>query len=105
MNDDKFLAILNSITREHRLKLPVLPRDKPPSGDSLTAWATCLEQCIKQGITLSDPRWQRVTIADTKNYTTFALEAGSNEIDDGEFRIGLQLLMSVLGDFKNDKKT
>ncbi len=101
MNDAKFLSILNSITQEHRLKLSVLTRDKPPSSEAITAWATCLEQCIKQGIELSDPRWQRVTIVSNKKFTTFAIEAGSEKVDDGEFRIGLQLLMGMLDEDNN----
>ena len=100
MNDAKFLAILNSVTEQHQLKLAVLSKNKPPSSEAVLAWATCLEQCIKQGIELSDPRWQRVTIASTKGYTTFALEQRTDEIDDGEFRIGLQLLMGMMGEYK-----
>ena len=103
MNDAKFLSILNGVTREHQLKLPVLPRDKPPTGDAIAAWATCLEQCIKQGIALSDPRWQRVSIDSQKKYTAFSLEAGKDEVDDGEFRVGLQLLISMLGGYESDK--
>ena len=105
MNDAKFLTILNSVTQQHQLKLAVLSKNKPPSSEAVLAWATCLEQCIKQGIELSDPRWQRVTISSSKEFTTFALEEGVDEVDDGEFRIGLQLLMGMMGEYEDGKQS
>ncbi|NIM19960.1 MAG: hypothetical protein GTO51_06920 [Candidatus Latescibacteria bacterium] len=104
MNDSQFISILNSITRKHRLKLPLLRADEPPSSEAISIWANCLKLCMKQGISLSDSRWKRVTIQDGEKCTTFSLEKSPEPLPDDDFRVGLQLLMGLLENYKEEKR-
>ena len=95
MDDEHFIRTLNRITSDNRLRLPVID-ESPPSGDTIAAWAGFLQLCLKRGVKLSDPRWDRVTIQKHKPTTVFELEGGSVERSDADFRVGLQLLMGML---------
>jgi hypothetical protein len=97
MNDQRFISILNAVSREHGLNMPLLGDDDSPTGEFLADWAHFLETCVRKGIVLSDPRWQRVTIEANAPHSRFTLEAGGDPSMDADFRVGLQLLMGLLG--------
>ncbi|MEE9270861.1 MAG: hypothetical protein V3V49_11435 [Candidatus Krumholzibacteria bacterium] len=97
IDDRKFISRLNQISRSHGATLPALKRGESPSGEFLADWARFLENCVKQDIPLSDPRWQRVGVQDKTTYTHFMLELDDEDRQDSEFRVGLQLLMGILG--------
>ncbi|MFQ5512158.1 MAG: hypothetical protein ACE5EO_09940 [Candidatus Krumholzibacteriia bacterium] len=96
LDDQKFVAKLNQISRSHGRKLPVLRGGETPSGEFLDDWARFLENCVKGGIPLSDPRWQRIGARDEGGYTHFMLELEEGGEQDPDFRVGLQLLMGIL---------
>ncbi len=97
MNDQKFLSVLNAVSREHGFHLPVLKSGESPSSRFLEEWAGFLETCVRKGVVLSDPRWQHVTVESNSPHSRFALEAGGGDpADDSDFRVGLQLLLGML---------
>lgn len=96
MNDQQFISILNGVSRDHALNMPVLRKADSPTGDFLAEWARFLETCVKKGVGLSDARWKRVTIESNSPHSRFMLEAGSDSTSDEDFRVGLQLLMGLL---------
>lgn len=101
MNDAQFLSTLNAITHDHKLKLPLLSAGKAPSSEDIAVWASCLQLCVKQGISISDPRWKRVKVRRTaKNFTIFELDKTSEEEPDEDFKVGLQLLMGLLDQYE-----
>jgi hypothetical protein len=102
LDDGVFIAKLNEIAREKRLRLPDLRSGEPPSADFLEEWAKFLEECVKRGITLSDERWQTLTLASRSPYAVFAIEKGTTSVVDPDFRVGLQLLMGLLGTKDNE---
>jgi hypothetical protein len=95
MDDEQFISGINKIAAQNRLRLPVID-ESPPSGEVISAWAGFLQICVKRGINISDPRWERVTIGRDKPVTVFELHGSSNEPNDPDFRVGLQLLMGML---------
>lgn len=95
MDDEHFITTLNKITSQNRLRLPVID-ESPPSGEAVSVWAGFLQQCVKRGLKLSDPRWERVTIGQHKPVTVFELQGSSPGTPDTDFRVGLQLLMGML---------
>jgi len=97
MDDRQFLSNINKIAAEHRLRLPLID-ESPPSGDVISAWAGFLELCVKRGIKLSDERWARLMIEKQKPVTVFELQGSGGQAPDADFRVGLQLLMGMLGD-------
>jgi hypothetical protein len=103
MEDTAFLSKLNSIARLESLKLPFLQNGESPSGEFLADWARFLELCVKEGVPLSDPRWKRVTVSSNAPHTRFDLESGESTPDDPDFRVGLQLLMGMLGDDEEER--
>ena len=96
MDDDLFIIKINEIARKNHLKLPALRSGELPSSEFLDVWGKFHEDCVKKGIALSDDRWQRVTVKSKLPHTSFALEHGSGEQADGDFRLGLQLLRGLL---------
>jgi hypothetical protein len=96
VNDQQFISILNAVSQEKGLHLPALSGNEPPSGEFLSEWAVFLETCVKKGIGLSDPRWQRVSIESNVPHSLFSLEAGGDPSSDEDFRVGLQLLVGLL---------
>lgn len=100
MNDTHFLSILNAISRQHELTFPVGSATESPTGALLDAWARFLEACIERGVDLGDPRWQRVALGEATAHTEFTLEATQDGPGDSEadFRVGLQLLLGLLGE-------
>ncbi|UCG53665.1 MAG: hypothetical protein JSW58_08960 [Candidatus Latescibacterota bacterium] len=103
MEDALFLAKLNEIARENRLKLPILTKGELPPSDFLDDWAKFLESCVRKGITLSDDRWLRVAVASKSPHAVFSLDEEGHESVDPDFRVGLQLLMGLLED-QNDNQ-
>ena len=101
MNDQQFISALNAVSRERGLNMPHLAGSEPPTGEFLAEWAEFLETCVKKGIGLSDPRWQRVTIESNTPHSRFMLGAGGAPSMDADFRVGLQLLMGLLD--RNDE--
>lgn len=97
MEDDLFVAKLNRIAGERRLALPGLDA-AAPSAQVLEAWAGFLEACVRRGIRLSDPRWQRLTLSRTQPVAVFKLGPGAPGSPDADFRVGLQLLVGMLQD-------
>lgn len=102
MNDQRFISTLNAVWSEHGMQMPALRDDESPSSEFLAQWAGFLEGCVKKGIGLSDTRWQRVTIATDSPGREFTLLAGDETQPDADFRVGLQLLMGLLGTDKPD---
>ena len=96
MNDQKFLSILNEVSRERGFHVPALKRGESPSSRFLEDWAGFLETCVRKGVVLSDARWQRVSVETNSPHSRFALEAGGDPTDDSDFRVGLQLLLGML---------
>jgi len=97
VNDQQFISVLNAVSQEKGLHLPALTGNEPPSGEFLSEWALFLETCVKKGIGLSDPRWQRVSVESNSPYSLFSLEAGEGDLSsDEDFRVGLQLLLGLL---------
>jgi hypothetical protein len=103
MEDALFLAKLNEIARENRLRLPALRSGELPTSDFLDDWAEFLESCVKNGIALSDDRWLRVAVASKSPHTVFSLDEEGHEAVDPDFRVGLQLLMGLLEN-QNDER-
>ena len=98
IDDQKFIAKLNQIARGHGAPLPVLKREEDPTSEFMSDWARFLGACVKEGIPLSDPRWQRVGLSDDATYSRFTLETDDGSKKDADFRVGLQLLMGILED-------
>ena len=96
MDDQRFLSRINSISRDHGLMIPAIQEGEPPSGALLERWAQFLEACVKQSISLADPRWQRLNAEARRDHTRFYLEDGAEPPSDPDFRVGLQLLMGML---------
>jgi hypothetical protein len=97
MEDDQFLAKLNRIALERRLSLPGLDT-APPSAETVAVWAGFLEACVRGGIRLSDPRWKRLTLSKSQPIARFELAWVASGAPDADFRVGLQLLVGMLGD-------
>jgi hypothetical protein len=96
VNDPDFIRHLNDLSRRNELVLPIVAEGESPPAAFLEDWARFLEACVKRGIKLSDPRWQRLAVASNSPSTRFTLE-GDSERSDADFRIGLQLLVGMLG--------
>ncbi len=96
MEDKVFVSKLNTIAREEGLKLPFLTAGESPSSEFLDDWARFLEQCVKDGVQLSDARWKRLTVQSNVPHTRFSLDPGQDDPEDPDFRVGLQLLMGML---------
>jgi hypothetical protein len=103
MNDQRFLSILNAVSRERGFHMPTLKTGESPSSGFLDDWAEFLETCVRKGIGLSDPRWQRVAIESNSPHSQFALEGGGDPSEDADFRVGLQLLLGMLDPDNGDK--
>jgi hypothetical protein len=95
MTDKEFVKNLNTLSREFRLVLPVLQEEEAPPDEFLSDWAHFLEACVKRGIKLSDPRWQRLTVLSNDPCARFDVKDDKNR-PDSDFRIGLQLLVGML---------
>jgi hypothetical protein len=98
MDDDVFISKLNEITREYRLKLPILEGGREPKGSELEVWARFFELCLKKGISLGDQRWKRVKMETSGSRAVFSLEGTRAEAADSDFRVGLKLLLSLFGE-------
>jgi len=97
VNDERFISILNDVSGECGLCMPALSPGDSPSSEFLSDWARFLESCVKKGVELSDPRWQRVTIDTNTPHSHFTLdEAATDPSSDEDFRVGLQLLVGLL---------
>jgi len=106
MTDAQFLATLNTITQNHKLKLPLLTADKAPTSDDVAVWASCLQLCVKRGISISDPRWKRVKVKRTgRDFTIFELDKPTDEEPDEDFKVGLQLLMGMMNQYEQSDDT
>jgi hypothetical protein len=101
VNDTQFITILNAVSRDRGLHLPVLTAGQSPSGEFLAEWAQFLETCVRKGVGVSDPRWQRVAVESNAPCSRFTLEAAGETGSDEDFRVGLQLLLGML-DGKDD---
>ena len=97
LDDHQFLLRINREAARAGRPLPPLVE---PSPETLRAWGTFLEACLRNGITLSDPRWERISVASREPVTSFHMDsAGPAPQDDADdFRLGLQLLMGMLDD-------
>ncbi len=97
MDNDQFITRINRILGESGTTLPFPAPAETPDSEAVARWAEFLKACLKSGIQLSDPRWQQLTIVRHGSDVELTLEsAGSGEPDD-EFKVGLQLLMGLLG--------
>jgi len=97
LDDHQFLTLIN---REAARAGGPLPPLAEPSPDTLRTWGTFLEACLRNGISLSDQRWERISVVSRDPVTVFELSsaAPAPADDDDDFRLGLQLLMGMLGD-------
>ena len=103
MENKQFIGKLNTVARENNLILPMLRKDEIPSGDYLNDWVRFLEICVKEGVSLSDDRWASVAMEQGSEYTRFWLDSRDQEGgSDEDFRVGLQLLMGLLGTRENE---
>ena len=103
LDDEAFVARINEIARRDRLRLPAVKGGELPSTEFLAEWAKFLEDCVKQGVALSDERWGRVTVQSKSPHTVFALEESSGVRVDPDFRVGLALLMGLLGEHESEE--
>ena len=97
LDDHQFLVRINREAARAGQPLPPLAGQSP---DTLRVWGAFLEACLRSGISLSDQRWERVSVSSREPVTAFELGSGGPERDeeDDDFRLGLQLLMGMLGD-------
>lgn len=96
IDDDHFLSKINDISRRNRLVLPALKSGEFPASAFLSNWARFLEECVRNGLALSDERWQRLTVSSRSPHAVFSLEGSSDGGSDPDFRVGLQLLLGLL---------
>lgn len=94
MDDTLFVTKLNAIVREHGFDLPRADAQEP-SVAQVESWAAFLRECVKRGIKLSDPRWQRISMTQGDGEAQFLITQNEPEEDD-DFRVGLALLMGML---------
>jgi len=97
MDDDVFVTKLNEISRDQHLKLPTLRGKELPTSAFLDRWGLFLEACVKKGLSLVDPRWKRLTVHSNSPHAYFSLEGDDPDHVDHDFRLGLQLLVSMMG--------
>jgi hypothetical protein len=101
MPDELFLDKINEILRAGGFDLPLLPLDEPPPPDALSPWAAFLERCAARGLRLSDPRWRRLRLDRRDGRLHFVLEGLADPPPDEDFRIGLQLLLGMIGSHRD----
>ncbi|GEM_PF-2348872 len=101
MDDGLFIKKINEITREHGMVLPIIEAGKDPSSGDISLWALFFQACIKSGILLGDEKWSRIKIDNTGKRTRFSIEGSPEGRADADFRVGLQLLLSLFGDSEN----
>ncbi|HEX5132920.1 MAG TPA: hypothetical protein VFX92_10585 [Candidatus Krumholzibacteria bacterium] len=100
MDNNRFIAALNAALRETRLD-PSIPA---PAGNpaAVAAWAAFLHACVGRGVSITDPRWERLVLRHAAGRPVLALgddaRAGDEPGEADDFRLGLSLLMSLLGD-------
>jgi len=101
MDDVHFLRKLNEHAVRERLNKKLIER---PDDDSyVDRWVSFMASCLRDGLALSDERWSRLVVRDSGPAIRFELAAGSPEEGrDADFRLGLQLLVGLLGTDKND---
>jgi hypothetical protein len=99
MTDGEFVSILNEVAQMQTLHLSDMKPDAAPSSEFLSRWAHFLEALVREGVSLSDPRWGRLAVESDKPCTRFALAEPGHTVSQGDsdFRVGLQLLMGLLG--------
>ena len=96
LDDHQFLIRINREAARAGQPLPPLAE---PSSETLRVWGAVLEACLRKGISLSDRRWGQVSVASRAPVTAFHLDtARPAQDDDDDFKLGLQLLMGMLGD-------
>lgn len=105
MDDRRFLSILNESMDECGLDpyRPVSPDDPA----AVAAWAGFLSRCMSRGISITDTRWSRLELRRRQGGATIILPPGTGRRPDPEsssqdFRVGLSLLISMLGDDAGD---
>ena len=97
MDDAQFIARINRILGESGSELPFPSPAEVPDGGAVARWAAFLEACVKAGIQLSDARWQQLTVVRHGSVVELELDPSHNSDTDDEFKVGLQLLMGLLG--------
>jgi hypothetical protein len=95
MDNDQFITRINRILTRRGVSLPVLDANTARDSRAVAAWAGFLEECVRGGIQLSDPRWKRLRVVQQAPVTKLALE-GEDAPRDDEFKVGLQLLVGIL---------
>ena len=95
MENDQFIRKINRILAKGGTALPPLDGATATDSHAVAAWAGFLEECVRSGIQLSDPRWQRLRVVRDAPVTELALE-GEDAPHDEEFKLGLQLLVGIL---------
>jgi len=98
MNDTRFLAALNDALGACGLDLSAPAARSDPA--AVEAWARFLSACVERGVSIADPRWGRLEVRTGAEGTRLALPAPGARSDEGDsqdFRVGLSLLMSLLG--------
>lgn len=78
-------------------------RSPPAPSDpaAVAAWARFVAACAQQGVSVGDPRWQRLEVRRRNGRPRFRLPNRDGREpftpDAKDFRVGLALLVSLLG--------
>jgi hypothetical protein len=97
MRDEQFIAKLNRVLADLGGDLPSLDGSGRPDSKTVAFWADFLQACVRSGVELSDPRWAHLSVVRRGSATELALDPVDKPELDDEFKVGLQLLMGMLG--------
>jgi hypothetical protein len=97
IDDRRFVSTLNRVWDELGLNWGDPPAPADP--DAVAAWARFLAACTQSGISVGDPRWRRLEVHGRDGRPRFHLPSGTGTATSTgkDFRVGLALLVSLLG--------
>ncbi|HET6349331.1 MAG TPA: hypothetical protein VFH88_09650 [Candidatus Krumholzibacteria bacterium] len=97
MNDRRFTSILNEVAAE-MAHAPLEPSVGRSETEAVRLWADFLRRCVAKGVSVGDPRWDRLEVHRAGGHPVFRLPRGvdSGKATPDDFSVGLALLMSVL---------
>jgi hypothetical protein len=104
IDDRRFVSTLNSVWDELGLDFGNPPAAADPV--AVAAWARFLAACAQRGVSVGDPRWRRLEVRRREGRPRFHLPTSPDAQTNAtgkDFRVGLALLVSLLGSTpKND---